>query len=292
MNYYLNQDLGDSLPLPLLVTDRLQQAPEEGVRIALYILKTGRAVQNEICTALGLEEKVVAGALHFWAGAGLLNWQESPAPAVAPRRRLTLGQVGYAAQNSPDIAGLVNTAQKLLGEPLSPTDTSILVTLHMEDGLPVELILAALAHFSAVGKRSLRYLERRLLSLARDGVDTLDAFEIYLRAEEQKAEHAALVAALLGEEKESFTTAQLNTICLWYDVYGYDDAMVEQAVLRCGVNRTVKYVNGILRNWYKTKVRTPADIPDVAANIAAVTTTPAQDDFVAQKGFSVPTLKR
>lgn len=293
MGYYLNQNLGECTSLPLLVSERLQQAPQEGPRIALYILKTGCAVQSEICAALGLSEETVANSLLFWAGAGLLQSANGEGAGVpAPRRRLNAGEVAYAAQKSADVAGLVDTAQIILGEALSPAQMAALVTLHMEDGLPVDFILAAMAHFVAGGKRNVSYIERRLLSLKRDGVDTLSAFELYLRHQEERAQHAEFVACLLDLPADGFTGAQMNSISLWYEDFGYGDEMVEQGALRCGVNKTVKYLGGILRNWYKTGVRTPADIPDTASNIAAVNTKPVKDDFVAKKGFAVPKIKK
>ncbi len=291
MGYYLSQNLGESMPLPLLVVDRLQQAPADGVRIALYILKTGSAVQSEICAALGLLPETVEKALLFWAGAGLIH-ETGTVETPVQRRRLTHGQVAFAAQNNPDIAGIITTAQAITGGPLSPADTAILITLHMEDGLPEDLILAALAHFTGGGKSSVRYTERRLLSLATEGVDNLLSFEIYLRQEEMRRERRAFVASLLGLDEGTFTAAATNSIDLWYEGYGYGDGMVEQAALRCGLNNTVKYMNGILRNWYKTGVRTPAEIPDTGANIAPTAAkTAAEDDFVALKGYAVPKLK-
>ena len=294
MGYAISQDTGECVKLPAVVLDRLTQATEGAVRTALYILKKGRADKEEVCEALGLTPAEAESALVFWLGAGLLEKDDQPKKELPKRPpRLSQREIVAASQNCPEVAILMEECQNLFGEVLAPADSAILASLYLSDGLPVDLILTGVSHFVQEGKRNVRYIERRLLAWQREGICTCEAAERYLRLLARRREHEIFVAAMLELSPEAFTAAEKKRIAVWYEDFGYGDEMVEQGALRCGVNRSVKYLNGILRNWHGKGIHTPSDIRDEGANIAAITSQDlSDDDFVAQKRYTVPKYKK
>lgn len=295
MGYCLSQNTGECVQLPAVVLDRLTQATEGAVRTALYILKKGRAEPEDLCDALGLTPAQAESALVFWLGAGLLQKENSPEASQPQKRqpRLSQREIVSAAKTCPEVSVLMEECQNLFGEVLAPSDSAILASLYLSDGLPVELILTGVSHFLQEGKRNVRYIERRLLAWQRDGICTCEAAERYLLLLSRRREHEVFTAAMLELSPEAFTSAEKKQIAVWYEDFGYADEMVEQGALRCGLNRTVKYLNGILRNWHAKGIYQPSQIEDKGMNIAAVTSNRlSQDDFVLQKGYTVPKYKK
>ncbi len=299
MGYKLNTNLGECVELPVLVLNRLTQATEGAVRTALYIVKNKTVDAEKIASALGLSAQEVETALIFWLGAGLLSSDEivspavSTAPAVAKRApRLSQREVVAASQKNPDIAILLEECQNLLGEVISPADMTILASLHLSDGLPIDLILTGISHFVQEGKRSIRYIERRLLSWQKEGITTCEAAERYLTLMEQRSLRETIVADMLGLSANEFTVAERARIATWYEDFNYNDDMIEQAALRVGANKTIKYLNGILRKWHSQNIRTIKDIKDEPQNIVTSSTKKHTDtDYVAKSMYKVPKLK-
>ena len=302
MKFELSKNLGECVELPVLVLNRLTQSTEAAVRTVLYILYKRTTDAKEISSALNLKIEEVESALVFWFGAGLLVSIDEKLPLLENNvdnkikkrlPRLSQREVVVASQKNPEIAILMEECQNLFGEVLSPHDATILVSLYVSDGLPVDLILIGVSHFLQIGKRGVSYIEKRLLGWQQEGITTCEAAERYLALLEARALKEKYVAELFEVSVESFTSTERTKIASWYEDFAYDDEMVYQAFLRSGVNKNVKYLNGILRNWYAKNIRTPKDIADQPQNVASTSITKHNnDDYVAKKMYQVPTLKK
>lgn len=279
MTYRLAENKGDSVAVPRLVFAKLPELEDDWLRVALYVLDTGETDPARIAAALRLKGPEQARtALVYWKGAGLLESDGAPAAqgdlAAAPRARLTTAEVAGAAQNDPAIAGLVQECQRLMGGVITQADANIFVSLYLSDGMPVDMILLGVAHFASLGKRSARYIERALLGWQRDGIDTGEAAERYLRLLERRAAHEAEAAELFGLTDAKFTKAERRAIADWYESFGYDAAMIAEGIAYAGEKKSVKYVNGILRAWYTKGYKTVRDVVAESAvraeNVTAV----------------------
>ena len=147
-----------------------------------------------------------------------------------------------------------------MGGVITQADTNILVSMYLSDGMPVDMILLGVAHFAALGKRSARYIERALLGWQREGIDSGEAAERYLRLLDQCAAHEKETAKLLGLADAKFTKADSRAIADWYESYGYGPDMIAEAAAYAGEKKSVKYVNGILRAWYTKGYKTVRDV--------------------------------
>ena len=301
MKFELNKNSGECVEMPVLVLNKLTQATEGAVRTALYIVYNNTTEVDKISSALGLSVQEIETALIFWLGAGLLSSRDVDKDAnknsenqIKKRPpRLTQREVVAASQKNPEIAILMEECQNLFGEVISPSDAAILVSLYVSDNLPVDFILTGISHFLQIDKRSVRYIERRLLSWQKDGIDTCEAIERHLSLLEMRSIREQSVAELLEISPAAFTAPERTRIASWYEDFAYGDDMIEQAFLRTGANKTIKYMNGILRKWHAENIRTPKDIPKQPQNLVTSSVTKHHsDDYVAKKMYHVPTLKR
>ena len=267
MSNRLVENKGDSVAVPQLVIAKLTELDDDWLRVALFVVATGETDPARIAAALRLKSPERAQtALVYWKGAGLLESCGEPQArsgidaAPAPRAHLTTPEVASAAQGDPAIAGLVQECQALMGGVITQADTNILVSMYLSDGMPVDMILLGVAHFAALGKRSARYIERALLGWQREGIDSGEAAERYLRLLDQRAAHEKETAKLLGLADAKFTKADSRAIADWYESYGYGPDMIAEAAAYAGEKKSVKYVNGILRAWYTKGYKTVRDV--------------------------------
>ena len=265
MGYKLAGCRGDNIPVPQLVFAKLPQLEDDWLRVALHIIATGETDPGRIADALRLSGADKAReALLYWKGAGLLESTDAPLPAgdiaAPPRARLSTPEVLGAAQADPAIRELLQECQTLMGGVVTQADANILVSMYVADGMPVDMILLGVAHFVSLGKRSARYIERALLGWQREGIDSGEAAERYLRLLDQRAAHEKETAKLLGLADAKFTKADSRAIADWYESYGYGPDMIAEAAAYAGEKKSVKYVNGILRAWYTKGYKTVRDV--------------------------------
>ena len=267
MAYRLVENKGDSVAVPQLVIAKLPELEDDWLRVALFVVATGETSPARIAAALRLKSPERAQtALVYWKGAGLLETcgevqtRGDIDAAPAPRAHLTTPEVAHAATGDPAIAGLVQECQALMGGVITQADTNILVSMYLSDGMPVDMILLGVAHFAALGKRSARYVERALLGWQREGIDSGEAAERYLRLLAEREAHEKEVAGLLGLADAKFTKAESRAVTDWYESYGYGPEMIAEAIAYAGEKKNVKYVNGILRAWYTKGHKTVRDV--------------------------------
>lgn len=274
MAYRLAKQAGDSVSVPQLVFAKLPQLEDDWLRVALHVIATGDSDPSSIAHALRLKSAEKAKeALLYWKGAGLLESAESgPLPegdlGAAPRRRLTTVQVAAAAQQDPAVAALVQECQRLMGGVITQADTNILVSLYVEDGMPVDMILLGVAHFVSLGKRSARYIEKALQGWQREGITTGEAAERYLDLLAKRAGREAEVAKLFGLPDAKFTKAEQRAIAGWYEELGYGLDMIAEALATAGEKQDVRYVGGILRRWYTKGYRSVREVLEAGINTA------------------------
>ncbi|BFJ86391.1 hypothetical protein Ruko_28080 [Ruthenibacterium sp. TH_2024_36131] len=268
MPYRLCKNLGDSIAVPQLVVAKLPQLEDDWLRVALMVIATGETDPARLARELRLKSVEKAReALLFWKGAGLLeSCEESNVPAgditgaSAARSHMTTPEVTAAARNDPSIAALVQECQRLMGGVITQSDTNILVSLYVADGLPVDFILLGVAHFVSLGKRSARYIERALLGWQAEGIDTVEAAERYLKLLALRSQREAEVARLFHLADAKFTKAERRAIASWYEDFQYQEDMIAEAIAYAGEKSSVRYVNGILRAWHSKGYQTVRDV--------------------------------
>ncbi|MEG2499641.1 MAG: DnaD domain protein [Oscillospiraceae bacterium] len=268
MGYKIKDGIGDSIAVPQIVFAKLSQLEDDWLRVALFVLSTGNTEPSQISRELRLKSTERAReALVFWKGAGLLCDDSSSAAcldnvnmASEPSPRLTTHEVTAAAQTDSNISGLVQECQAIMGGVITQNDTNEFVSLYLNDEMPLDMILLGAAHFVSLGKRSGKYIARALRSWQAQGIDSGEAAEKYLHSLETRVANEKLVAEVFKMQDAKFTRAESNIINEWFLGFGYGTEMISEALGYAGENKTVRYVNGILRAWYSKGFKTVRDV--------------------------------
>ena len=246
MDYRVAAQNGDMVAVPQVVFAHLPRADGDAVRVALYLLGGGAAEPRTIAHDLGLKSiEAAKRALQYWAGAGLLE-KDSAAPAApepAPAK------IDLAALNDPYVAVLCQEAQAALGRALGRSEMLRLVGLYLNDGWQPDVILTCCAEAARQNRPTAAAVCRELQRWREAGVETGEDAERYLKQEALRAQRWAQTAALFGAGADKLTRWERTAITRWYEEWGFDDAMIEEALLRAEAHRTVRYVDGILRAW-------------------------------------------
>ena len=257
MGYRVAAQNGDTVAVPQVVFAHLPRAEGDAVRVALYLLGGGAAEPRTIAHDLGLKSiEAAKRALQYWAGAGLLE-KDSAAPAApepAPAK------IDLAALNDPYVAVLCQEAQAALGRALGRSEMLRLVGLYLNDGWQPDVILTCCAEAARQNRPTAAAVCRELQRWREAGVETGEDAERYLKQEALRAQRWAQTAALFGAGADKLTRWERTAITRWYEEWGFDDAMIEEALLHAEAHRTVRYVDGILRSWRAQGLTTVAAV--------------------------------
>lgn len=263
MTYRLCTQSGDSIAVPQLIFTNLSRATGDHMRVALYILATHSTDPKDIAHALNLKNVQTAQkALDFWHGVGLLELERSATPVAPVQKKqppLTADEFRMAALRDPMVSTLATEAQAYLGQSLGQKDIQRLVSLYVNESIPVDVVLLCAAHIASQGKHSVAQLERELDRWSDEGITTGQEAENYLFLLKERGLREAKVAGIFGISPDALTMADKRCIRRWFEEYGYSEAMVEEAVLHGNGSKDPKYINGILKSWHAKGWRTPAD---------------------------------
>ena len=236
MIYRLKEQKGDAIAVPQLVFSKLGIAEEYNVRVALYVLATGVTDPEKICADLKLRSKMSAeSALAFWAGAGLLErYEENAAPGEEPSAPapMTWAEIAAASRTDPMISSLIDCAQAGFARPLTHSEMEKLVNLYVQEGFAPETVMLCVAYVASRGKRTMAAVLHELKVWRAEGVETGEQADAHLKLLALRRSREQYVSGLLGIADTELTLGGRKAIARWYEVYGYDDAMVEEAAVQ------------------------------------------------------------
>ena len=212
------------------------------------MLATGVTDPEKICADLKLRSRISAeSALSFWAGAGLLErYDENAAPGAEPSAPapMTWAEIAAASRTDPMTSSLIDCAQTGFARPLTHSEMEKLVNLYVQEGFAPETVMLCVAYVASRGKRTMGAVSHELKVWRAEGVET----------GEQADAHLQLLA--LRAQREQY-------------VYGYDDAMVQEAAVQAGPKRDLWYWNSILKTWNAKGLRTVHDVRGPVAGMGA-----------------------
>ena len=260
MIYRLKELKGDTIAVPQLVFSKLGIAEEYNVRVALYVLATGITDPEKICADLKLRSRISAeSALSF---------------------------------TDPMISSLIDCAQAGFGRPLTHGEMEKLVNLYVQEGYAPETVMLCVAYMAGRGKRTMASVLHELKVWRAEGVETGEQADAHLKLLALRQSREQYVSGLLGIAESELTLGGRKAIARWYEVYGYDDAMVQEAAVQAGPKRDLWYWNSILKTWNAKGLRTVHDVraPVAAAgasrNIRVDREAPSGNDFLGSSSLS------
>ena len=296
MIYRLKELKGDTIAVPQLVFSKLGIAEEYNVRVALYVLATGVTDPDKICADLKLRSRISAeSALSFWAGAGLLErYEENTAPGEEPSAPapMTWAEIAAASRTDPMISSLIDCAQTSFARPLTHSDMERLVNLYVQDGYAPETVMLCVAYMASRNKRTTAAVIHELKVWRNEGVETGEQADSHLKLLALRQSREQYVSGLLEIPESELTLGGRKAIARWYEVYGYDDAMVQEAAVQAGAKKDLWYWNSILKTWNAKGLRTIHDVRGPVAdagasrNIRVDREAPSGNDFLGSSSLS------
>ena len=296
MIYRLKELQGDTIAVPQLVFSKLGIAEEYNVRVALYVLATGITDPDKLCSDLKLRSRMTAeSALSFWAGAGLLErYEENAAPGEEPTAPapMTWSEIAAASRTDPMISSLIDCAQTSFARPLTHKEMEKLVNLYVQEGFAPETVMLCTAYVASTGRRTIAAVVHELKVWRTEGVETGEQADAHLKLLALRQSREQYVSSLLDIAPDELTLGGRKAIARWYEVYGYDDAMVQEAAVQAGPKRDLWYWNSILKTWNAKGLRTVHDVrsPVAAAgasrNLRVDREAPSGNDFLGNSSLS------
>lgn len=257
-----------------IIDKHLKTASGVYLKVILYVLRANGIEIPAISAALGLPERDVEEALHYWCSAGILPEEEvsaaiakgrkpEPQPPVLESPEAMSAADFQAAARREEVKFLLTTAEKLLGRPLSSTEQKGYVFFLEEYGLPADVIVMAIDFCCMHDRGNYRYIAKMLAGWHEEGINTHPLAEEYIRNQSQRIGREAEVIEAFGLGKRGLTTANRKCIAHWYQDLGFNIEMIRMAYERT-VDQigqvSFPYINKILENWHALGLKTPEEV--------------------------------
>lgn len=173
--------------------------------------------------------------------------------------------VAQRINTSQDIAFLMQEAQIILGRPISNADSSTLLMLHDDDGLPVDIIIMILQYAVNIGKANMKYIEKVAISWANEEIDTIEKAEQKLRELDCHRKAWNAVERIIGISHRSPTAKEDEMSNRWINTWHVKEELIKEAFDRC-INSKGRYIpsymDSIIKRWHNSNVTTLAQAID------------------------------
>lgn len=203
-----------------------------------------------------------------------------------------------------DIQQLLYIVEEYIGHPLTSAESGTLIYIYSELGFSSELIDYLVQYCVSKEQRSMRYIEKVALNWHKDGINSV----------EKAKEHSSInntrtlvVTKSFGITGRNVTPAEMEFINRWYDEYGFDKTLVEEACKRTIISMNkpnFSYADGILKKWRSAHIQTMDDLKaldagfrtkitvPVTAKVAPATSTNNRFNNFSQRTYNFEELER
>ncbi len=288
MHYQPNITLqGGIFAIPASIVDKyLRLATATQLKTLLFLLRSPEQSRTaaEVAGALSIDQNEAADCLSFWAQEKLLwevNAQEqapkeqTPAPPLPTPKKpttpekthispegqkvTTRGRIPFSAadvnrlaKKDPNIPLLLQETQQLLGRELSPNQTDFLLYLYNDLGLSTHYIFTLIGYCVSIGKRSISYMERMAVGWVEQGIDTVDAAEMYISRLEKSRSNREQVKSAFGIFDRELSSNQKALVDRWIDGLKMPLDMIKLSydlTLDATGKMSFPYMDKILTRW-------------------------------------------
>lgn len=295
MSYSINLGEWNSVfVVPCSVVDKhIKLAGSVQLKVLLWELRhAGKNFEpQDIAKALSIDKADVNDAMLYWQQTGLFAEkdgeltpnendtvkQEVPAPEVKPEPALEIvpevkqhkvlsrpqkADNAFVAKRmceSAEIACLMQEAEQVFGRLISNGDSSTLLMLHDDYGLPSDVLTMLLQYAVSIGKPNMRYIEKVAMNWADEEINTHEKAEDRLRrlAESKQAWH--VVEQSVGTAHRAPSTKEQSFAGVWVNEWHFSSTLIHEAYERSVDNTgkfSVSYMNKILERWSKEGITT------------------------------------
>ncbi len=288
---YIKSELKGTF-VPSAVFDSLNDARNNDLKVILYIINTGNCDPLKISSDLDISHSAAVSSMLYWADKGLLYCEEENEKKTRRKSALT-SEVIATMSSDPGVQALGKNLQLIFGSSLSEKYTNQFISLYLEDGMPVDVILPLAQHnVDKTGVDNPAYIIKIIRSWQKkhkftSGSD-VDSF-LALVAEREK--FYAKVGEIFSISPDKLTSSEKTVIDRWKEKYNMSFEMIAESFDRAGEKADIKYCDGMLKSWNRKGYKTPKDLADEITHITqSKRNIDSQDDFVSRARKNIPTI--
>ncbi len=280
------------------IAAHLEEAGEKQLKTLLLLAMDPQALAgypdnaDELAARVGLSRKGFESAVSFWCSAGVLSLTDglascaeirrtdgpaASAAAVSPPQenkpsapRYSGEELGALMEERPELKSLISACQEVLNRIFSPADLNKIVELCDYLSLTSDYILTLAYYCVQQGRNSVAYIYKKAYMLCDDGVNDVNALNVYIRDEEKRRETEHKLRTLFGFGDRAFTSREREYLDCWLMKWGCDYPMLERAY-EITINNTenhrmsMAYMNKVLSNWHDAGYKTVEEADNALA---------------------------
>lgn len=272
--------------VPSEIIDKyIKSSSEVQIKVLLWMLRHAGEKSNleKIAEATGFTDEEIKNAVVYWKERDLIlvlpaaensepqknsyddairqNSCEGEKPKKENLRyhRPDSAYIANRMQSSGEIYFLMQEAQVILGRPISNGDSGILLMLHDNDGLPVDVIIMLLQYAVNVGKANMKYIEKMGMSWASEGINDHEKAEKKIQDLNRANVSWKKFENIIGIYHRSPSASEEEAVSRWIDGWNYCEELIKEAYDRC-VNANgkyvLKYIDSIIKRWHNQGIVT------------------------------------
>lgn len=259
------------------LADKFNHTEKDVIRALKYWEKKGLISlvydQDQNLTSIHMEEITSHKSLGRRREDSVIRALPSVRPSASDNSEVAPGKPNYTAAQLKSFkensgSGIMYVAEQYYGRPLNPSEMSTIYYIHDELKFSDELLDYLMQYCVDNHKSDFRYMEKVAISWNQEGIKT----PRQARAESYKHDGDIIsVMKALGMENAP-TVTEGSVISSWRGELGFTMDIImeacERTVMATQKNR-LKYCDGILRSWHKSKVVTREDIARLDAEHTA-----------------------
>ena len=293
MKFHLLKQAVIGPEVPMAVFENLYNTRDNDLKVILYALQKGAADPMDIARNLDISLASVQSSLLFWADKGIVMAEDDASRKPKKKKVLSASEILKISESHPEIEILVNQLQKIYGQAINEKGTNSFISLFIENGVPVDVILVLAMYLAPVSKGP-AYTAKIIANLfEKKGITSADKAEEYIRTLEKRDAGYTQVCSIFGLDKEKLTTSEKTIINGWYESLEMSEEMIKCAYESAGENTNIRYCNGILKSWAQKGYKTPADTQqDFGTANFSGKNIDADDDLIMQGMHIVPVFKK
>ena len=276
--------IGSMFAVPTQAMDYIKLASASQLKTMLWIFRNAseQIDPERISKEIGYKPSDVNDALVALCEWGLLMSDDRaievmPAPSAEEPKQTeqkkelpelstvkpTYEQVVKRCKESPEIANMFQDIQQLLGKTIGYDGECILLMMHDQYGLPVEVIYMLVNYCVSIGKSGFAYISKVGKDWGEKEIDTIEKADEQINILNTCTGAWKEFAVMAGIQNPRPTATQSAYFRTWTVEMKFNVEMIYMAYEEMA-NHTSKlsfsYMNKILANWHDKGIKTPDDI--------------------------------
>ncbi len=294
MEYIINPlKWNTSFAVPAEVVDKyLRLAGSVQLKVLLWLMRhsADEKTIDDMAKEIGVSAADCTDALTFWTETGVLikngNINEIKIAEektvfseeiVVPEKNVeikkTIEEIEYIkpsreqiytrSEESAEIKFLFQEAQMRMGRTLGDRGQAILLMMHDDYGLPVEVIVTIIEYCTSIGKISNDYLLKIAKDWSSKEIDTLEKADEKINELKTADRMWNEFCLRTGVSNPRPTSVQRKYLNRWKNEYNFSMDMIHLAYEETADNiqkLSFQYMDKILVSWFNDGLKTPADV--------------------------------